>query len=325
MVDVSVVVISYRTPELLCRCFEAIQQSEGITYEIVAVDNASHDGTVPLVKQRFPGVQLLESDRNLGFGAAHNVAFRHCRGKYIVLVNSDAFVKPDTLRRAVDLMKANPTIGIGGVKLIGFDGRLQHGARQFPSLLNMFLTITGLAARWPDSQFFGKADRTWADPDEPAAVDWVPGAFMIIPRELLEQVGYFNEKYFLYYEEIELCRRVKQAGYGIQYWPELTVVHKGGESARTVQAEDFSASAQQLSLWRMRSELIYFREQGGYLAAKSVLYLETLWQRLRHLVNRLRKGQAAEMKVIEASALVRLKHRAWTETQGGRVSPKKPW
>jgi GT2 family glycosyltransferase len=266
--DVSVVIVSFNTRDLLVECIETlIAEAGAVSYEIIVVDNASRDGSADRVAERFPQATLIRSATNLGFAAANNLGFKSARGRYLVLLNSDAFLEPGALERAVRYMDADPGIGLGGARLIGRDGEWQPSARMFPSLLIELLTLSGLAARFPRSRFFGRFDRTWADPMEPADVDWVPGAFSIVRRDLLARIGDFDEAFFLYYEEVDLCRRIRAAGLRIRYWPDVVVVHIGGESSRTHGDLDMSAAGKgaQLTLWRMRSGLLYYRKHHGWL------------------------------------------------------------
>ena len=226
--DVSIVVVSFNTRDLLRECLKSLEREcAGLRCEVFVVDNNSRDGSADMVEQEFPAVKLTRSTVNLGFAAANNRALPLARGRYIVLLNSDAFFQPGALQLSVSHMDAEREVGLGGARLVGRDGSWQPSARLFPSLLNDFLTFTGLSARFPASRFFGRFDRTWANPSEPADVDWVPGAFSIIRREVFEQLGYFDEAFFLYYEEVDLCRRIKAAGYRIRYWPDLVVTHCG--------------------------------------------------------------------------------------------------
>ncbi len=132
---------------------------------------------------------VIRSEVNLGFGRANNLGFQSVRGRYAVLLNSDAFLTPGSLELSVAHIEANPRIGIGGGRLVGSDGSLQPSARMFPTVLNDLIVLSGLAARFPHSRFFGRFDRTWADEHEAAEVDWVPGAYSIIRREVLAEVG----------------------------------------------------------------------------------------------------------------------------------------
>lgn len=317
--DASIVIISFNTKDLLRDCLHtAIAQSEGVRIEILVVDNASRDGSADMVRQEFPGVKLIRSEVNLGFAGANNRAFEQAAGRYIVLLNSDAFLRPGALSYAVQEMDRHPKTGLAGGRLVGRDDSWQPSARQFPSVLNEFLSLSGLSAKRPRSRFFGKVDRTWADPMLAAEVDWVPGAFSIIRREALEKAGYFDENFFLYYEEVDLCRRLKEKGYGIQYWPDIVVTHLGGESSKTVTSLTMSKSGAQLTLWRMRSELLYYRKHHG-IAVWAVRALEQIWHGLRAVKN------AGTGKAEDARRLVELMSCAWRDTAGGRVSPPRPW
>ncbi len=189
-------------------------------------------------------------------------------------------------------------------------------------LAQELIVLSGLAARFPRSRWLGRLDRSWADPALAAEVDWVPGAFALIRHALFTQLGGFDERYFLYYEEVDLCQRVQAAGLQVMYWPALRVRHIGGESARTVQGAAVSRSGSQLTLWRARSGLLYYRKTHGWLAAWAVNRLERAWHALRGARARW-TGQAA--KAAESASLAALLTRAWTDTLGGRVAPPRPW
>lgn len=321
----SIVIVSFNTRDLLRECLASLDQnSRGISKEVFVVDNVSRDDSAGMVEREFPWVTLIRSDVNLGFAGANNKAFARATGRYVVLLNSDAFLKEGALHRAVDHMEQDPRIGIGGARLIGRDGSWQPSARMFPSLLNELLTISGLSGKYSSSRFFGRFDRTWANPDEAADVDWVPGAFSIIRRDALEKVGYFDENFFLYYEEVDLCLRFKKAGYRIRYWPDVVVVHYGGESSKTIKELSLSTSGSQLSLWRMRSAFLYYRKHHGWLAwmAKEQ---ERTWHRIRAWKNRGAASENQTRKREDSRILVSLVDNAWRETEGGRTSPVRPW
>ena len=322
--DVSVVIISFNTRDLLRECLQTVLREQGVSFEVIVVDNASRDGSLEMVLREFPTVLAIPVSANLGFAAANNVAFQRARGRHVVLLNSDAFLTPGTLSKSVALMDASPDTGLAGGRLAGRDGCWQPSARLFPSLLNDFLSLTGLAARFPRSRFFGRADRTWASQMEPTETDWVPGAYSIIRRDALEQVGHFDESFFLYYEEVDLCRRLKSAGFKVRYWPELHVIHIGGESSRQVRRLSLSSSGSQLTLWRMRSALLYYRKHHPSTAWLA-MQLETSWHALRSWRSRRQAALEAHAKLAESEAIIHLFHQAWKETNGGRLSPARPW
>ncbi len=320
---VSIVVVSFNTRDMLRRCLESLfGQLHGIRSEVFVVDNASGDRSAEMIAHEFPQVELIRSSVNLGFAGANNLALKRAQARYVVLLNSDAFLKPCALERAIAHMDQEPKVGLGGARLVGKNGSWQPSARQFPSLVNDLLILSGLAGRYPNSGFFGRPDHTWDKTNEPTSVDWVPGAFSIIRRDVLQKIGFFDERFFLYYEEVDLCRRVKQAGYQVQYWPDVTVVHLGGESSKTVKTLTVSSSGSQLILWRMRSAFLYYRKHHGYRAwfAKS---MEHCWYLMRAWKNRCQADKQA--KVMDARMNLKLLQQAWLDTQGGRVSPPQPW
>ena len=135
---------------------------------------------------------------------------------------------------------------------MGRDGSWQPSARKFPSILDDLIVRSGLAARFSHSRFFGRFDRTWASVMEPAEVDWVPGAYSIIRTDVLAAAGPFDPRFFFYCEEVDLCKRIKQIGYSVCYWPDISVIHIGGESSRQMRSVEMSKVGGQLTLWRMR-------------------------------------------------------------------------
>ena len=329
----SIVVVSFNTRDLLRECLTSLREEcallpKGATAEILVVDNASRDGSAEMVASEFSGpgapVRLIASGVNLGFGVANNRAIEAAEGRYLVLLNSDAFFHAGALACAIAHMEADAAAGACGARLVCRDGAWQPAARMFPSILRDAFVLTGLAARFPRSRFFAAAERTWADPAMPAEVDWVTGAFMILRREALAKAGLFDPAFFLYSEEVDLCRRIKTAGFRVLYWPDIAVTHLHGESSRQVETHAFSEGEGQVVLWRMRSNFLYYRKHHG---AKVWLarWLEESLYALRFARNRFSPRPARRARAREAVVLGRLLRRAWTETQGGRVSPSAPW
>ncbi|MCV6636303.1 glycosyltransferase family 2 protein [Candidatus Albibeggiatoa sp. nov. NOAA] len=323
--EISVIIVSFNTCNLLRRCLQTLLKKTGsIQCEVIVVDNASEDESADMVEREFPHVTLIRSETNLGFAAANNLAFEQATGEFIVLLNSDAFLTEQALSQSLQFMHDNPKIGVGGARLIGRDNSWQPSARMFPSLLNHFLTLSGLAYKYPKSKFFGRFDRTWANPNIAAEVDWVPGAYSIIRHDVLKQVHYFDEKFFLYYEEVDLCRRIQQAGYEVWYWPDVVVVHIGGESSKTLSL-GMSDSGSQISLWQMRSALIFYRKHYGWLHAWLWLQLEKQWHQIRYWKNIWKKDPDRQEKAHYSSEWIKLLNQAWKNTRGGKNSPPRPW
>lgn len=306
--DLSVVIVSYNNCDLLKDCIDAVKASKGsYRSEIIVVDNGSTDNTSDFLKENYPEVRLIREKKNLGFAGANNVGFLHASGRYVVILNADAIVQGNALAKAVALMDTNPSVGLGGGRLVGRDGADQPSALKFPSILNNILFLTGFADKYPHSRFFGRAQRSWADPEMPADVDWVPGAFSIIRHDVLKDIGYFDLRFFFYYEEVDLCRRIKESGYKIKYWPQVRVIHLGGEPKT---AADNKVN-ETLLLWRMHSELLYYRKHHGRLGAYSSFFLEYGWHWLRSIRHSGYKKQQAEM-------IIQAKKQAWKDTRGGK-------
>jgi hypothetical protein len=331
--DLSVVIVVLNVRDLLRECLQSLLEEcarlpEGVAAEVLVVDNGSSDGTAEMVASEFSGaavpVRLIRSEVNLGFAAANNVAMEAAQGRYLTPLNSDAFFHPGALRRALEHMEASPDVGIGAARLVGRNGEWQPSARSFHTIWRDILVYTGLSARFPRSRIFGSPERTWADPNEPAEVDWSPGAFLIIRREVLAKIGLFDPDYFVYCDDVDLCRRARNAGFRVFYWPDVVVTHIGGETTRRLRSLVFSETESQVVLWRMRSTLLYYRKHHGWQAWLARWLEEGLYT-LRRIRNYRNPDPARRERGREAAILVRIMRQAWRETRGGRVSPPRPW
>ena len=323
--DVSVIIVSFNTREVLRQCLQSVlADASGLKAEIIVVDNASTDGSPEMVEQDFPQVIVVRSQINLGFGEGNNVALRMARGRYFVLLNSDAFFVKGSLPLAIRHMDENPAVGLGGCRLIGRDGESQPSSRCFHTVLGDLIVLTGLAAKYPKSKFFGSFDRTWANEHQPAPVDWVPGAFTILRPSALATVGYFDPAFFLYYEEVDLCRRMKDAGIPVWYWPDIVVIHIGGESSRQLKALEYSSRSAQVVLWRMRSTLLYYRKHHGG-RVRLAKWMEQALYHATVLRNRWSTNPERRLRERHHRVLISLMDQAWKDTNGGRVSPPRPW
>jgi GT2 family glycosyltransferase len=324
-IEVSIIVISYNTRELLRECLASIvEETRDFTAETLVVDNGSNDGSIEMVAREFPRVKLTRSTTNLGFGLANNVALEQARGRYFVLLNSDAFFTPGSLRRAMQHMDETPQCGLGGALLQGRHGEWQPSAKSFHSILGDLTVLTGLADKFPKSKLFGRMSRTFADESQPAKVDWVPGAFAIIRPTALAQIGLFDPRFFLYYEEVDLCRRMKKAGMQIWYWPDIVITHLGGQSSKTLKTLEFSTRSAQVVLWRMRSTLLYYRKHHGWQAWLAKWMEKTLYT-LTVMRNRFSNVPERRDRERQYRTMLKLLDQAWEETKGGRVSPPTPW
>ena len=232
--DLSVVIPSYNTRELMEQALRTVDEaSEGLRVQVIVVDNASRDGSQEMVEAGFPHVELIRNDRNLGFGGANNIAFERVKGRHVLLLNSDTIVGADTLRTLVEFMDEHPEAGAAGCRILNPDGSLQLDCRRgFPTPSAAFYKLTGLSRLFPRSRRFARYNLTYLDPEETSEVDALSGSCMIVRGRVLEEVGGFDEDYFMYGEDLDWCFRMGQAGWKIYYVPATQIIHFGGASGR---------------------------------------------------------------------------------------------
>ena len=256
--------------------------------ETIIIDNASQDGSVTGLQERCPSAIVIENQRNVGFGRANNQGMDIARGRYVLLLNTDAFVAPDTLAATVSAMDAHSDWGILGVRLVAVDGSDQPSCRHFPTPWNMFLNATCLDRFVTWSQLVDDPD---CARDQTQECDWVPGCFFLIRCEVIARIGTFDPRFFMYYEEVDYCRRAKAAGWKVTYFPHTRVIHLGGASAEAL--GPLVATTRQVSTLQMESEVLYLRKHHGAggllsmfaltLAARAIVGLKALLKRGRFL------------------------------------------
>lgn len=271
-IDVTAIIVNYNTSGLLRPCVNALRNSAaGLRLQIVIVDNASRDDSAAVMRADFADCELLFNTENVGFGRANNQALAVARGRYVLLLNTDAFVAADTIAVTVRYLDENARCGLLGVRLEGRDGELQPSCRYFPTPWNEFLFTTGLARFFPGTRLIDDMD--W-DHTSVRECDWVPGCYYLVRRSVVDQVGLFDPRFFLYYEEVDHCRAVKAAGWNVVFYPGTTVVHIGGESAKTDSA--ITGAGRQISALQIESSLLYYRKHHGVGGVLASLALTTL-------------------------------------------------
>lgn len=274
-VRLSVLVVNYNTATLLVpmmnRLTRAASSSAVGPIQTVMVDNASRDNSLETISTLTPPVKLIVNKSNVGFGRANNQCLPLVEGHYILLLNTDAFVSDDTLIKTLEYMDTHPRCGVLGVRLIGRDGTLQPSCRYFPTLLNTFIANSGLSRLFPWVRAVD--DMNW-DHRSTRECDWVPGCYYLVRREVIDQVGLFDPRYFLYFEEVDHCRAVKAAGWSVVYFHDTEVVHIGGESAKS--DAKLTAGSRQISALQIESELLYFRKHAGLLGFATHLLLSCI-------------------------------------------------
>ncbi len=227
MLDLSIVIVNYNTRDLLRDCLRSLFASEGdFTYQVTVVDNHSRDGSAAIVRREFPQVHLLENPENVGYAQANNQGLKSRRGRYYLLLNPDTMLPPEALSGMLSFMEEHPQVGIAGPKLMMADGSLDLACRRgFPTPEVSFYRLSGLSRLFPKSKRFGRYNLTYLDPDQVAEVDSVVGAFMMIRGETLEEIGYLDEEFFLYGEDLDFAYRAKKGGWKVYYNPQVKVLH----------------------------------------------------------------------------------------------------
>jgi len=237
LVDISVIIVNYNVKELLEQCINSIlKASEGLKVEIIVVDNNSFDGSINYLKNKFsshPSLKLIESPINLGFAKANNLGVKESKGEYLLILNPDTILQEDTLASSLKFYKSTPGIGALTCKLIMPNGKLDLACRRsFPTPAVAVYRIMGLSRLFPKSKTFGKYNLTYLDENSTYEVDAIVGAFMLIKKDVYENVKGFDEDYFMYGEDLDLCFRIKKAGYKIYYYPDTSIIHYKGESTK---------------------------------------------------------------------------------------------
>lgn len=236
MVDISVVIVNFNTGNLLSEMLQSLfKTSSGCTFEIFVVDNASSDNSVALAESKELPVTYLKNDRNVGFSRANNQAIRLTSGRYILLLNPDVLIESDTLPKMVRFMDMNAGIGASGCKVLLPDGSLDKACKRgFPTLTNAVYKFIGVDRLFPKSKKFAGYNLNYLSDNEPNEVDCLVGAFMMVRRETLVDVGVLDEQFFMYGEDIDWCYRIKEAGWSIWYYPYATVLHCKRTSSQQV-------------------------------------------------------------------------------------------
>jgi N-acetylglucosaminyl-diphospho-decaprenol L-rhamnosyltransferase len=232
--DLSVVIVSYNTRDLLRACLDSIVATldGGLTYEVVVVDNASTDGSAAMIREGFPQVRLLANSDNRGFAASNNQAIQKSSGRYVILLNPDTEVRQGALQHMMRVLEERSEIGVVGPKLLFPDGRLQHSAFTFPTLAMVFLDFFPLQDRLLDTPLNGRYPRALYERGEPFAIDHPLGAALMVRRQVIDEVGPLDERFFMYCEEIDWCMRIKEAGWEIVCCPRAEIVHYVAQSTR---------------------------------------------------------------------------------------------
>lgn len=231
MIDLTIIIVSWNVRDLLRRCLYSISN---VQPETIVIDNASTDGSPDMVRGEFPHVHLITNEQNRGFTAANNQGLARSRGRYLLLLNPDTEVVGDALATMVCYLEDHPQAGALGPQLCYPDGSLQPSRRRFPTMATALVESTVVQQWWADNRILRRYYMEDTNDDDVQPVDWVVGACLLVRREAYEQVGGLDEGFFMYSEELDWCKRIKDAGWEVVYLPTATVIHHEGKSSEQV-------------------------------------------------------------------------------------------
>jgi len=272
--DVSIIIVAWNVRDFLHHCLDSVyKETKGIEFEVIYIDNASTDGSVEMVTEKFPQVKIIKNDENKGFTVANNQGMEIARGRYILLLNSDTVILDNAIAKTVEIADAHPDTAVVGCRVLNPDRTLQPTGFIFPSILNMLLSFTYLYKLFPKSKFFGRELMTWWDRNDQREIDVVTGCYMLVRRDAIEQVGMMDERYFIYCEEVDWCYRFKKNGWKILFTPEPKIIHYGGQTVKQMKRK--------FQFQLMGSKLIFMKLHKGKLKFVLACFLIALFFLLR--------------------------------------------
>lgn len=259
--DLSIIILNWNVQDLLRDCLRSLAHSPALSVETIVVDSASTDGSVEMVAREFPGVHLIVSDENLGYSRGNNLGLAAGHGRHLLILNPDTAIVGDALEAMVSYAEAHPEVGLLGPQLLNAGGSAQPSRRRFPTLAMAFFESTWLQPFAPRSMLDRYYVRDASD-DAMAEVDWVTGACLLVRRAVFEQIGGFDEGFFMYSEELDYCRRARAAGWRVMYFPGAKVYHFEGKSSEQAIPERH--------IRFQRSKVRYFRKYHGPFVAETL-------------------------------------------------------
>lgn len=232
--DLSIVIVNWNVKELLKKTLNSIylHPARKHNFEVIVVDNNSADNSAEMVAKEFTQVKLIASPKNLGFAGGNNLGIKEAVGRIIFCLNPDTLVHENSLDFIVEKFDEDKHLGALGLKLLNPDGSLQRSCKSFPNLDTILWNATSLDTLFPRSKIFGKYNMTWFDHNQEAEVDQPMGAALAVKREVINQVGIYDERYFMFFDEVDWCYRIKKAGWKIKFFPQATITHYWAQSTK---------------------------------------------------------------------------------------------
>jgi GT2 family glycosyltransferase len=302
-IDISVVIVGWNAKRYLELCLDSLVKAPPRrSMEVFVVDNASTDGTCEMIEAKYPWVKLIKSAENLGFSRGNNVAIRQCQGRYIALVNPDVIVFPGCLDALADFLDQNRGVGNVGPRVFNPDMSMQSTCRRFPTLWNNFCSGMGLSTKFKNSRFFAGEHMFYFPHDRTLAVDVIVGCFSMIRRETFDAVGLLDENLFMYGDDVDWCRRARNAGWKVMFYPGGQAIHDRGKTTAPYPVR--------FALAQQRSVLYYWSKHHGFWGMMGIRGIMIFHHAIRYVValansvvRRARTGEGKVRKQVSGACL----------------------
>jgi len=266
-IDVSIIIVAWNVKDFVHNCLKSVyEQTKGITFEVIYVDNGSEDGSVDMVTKEFPEVRIIKNEKNEGFTKANNQGIQISKGRYVLLLNSDTIVLDNAITKTVKFADSHPEAAVVGCKVLNSDSTLQRNCFMYPSILNMLLSAIYLHKFFSKSKFFGRERMTWWDFNDVREVETVGGCFSLVRRKAIDQVGLMDETYFVYGDDPDWCYRFKKSGWKIIFTPNGQIIHYDGQNTQSMTRKFF---------WQLNGSRLIFmkihKSRWEFLLAKLLI------------------------------------------------------
>jgi GT2 family glycosyltransferase len=272
--DISVIIVSWNANRYLDQCLCSVfNECKGLDVEVIVVDNASTDGSPEMVADKYPSVQLIKQNENTGFAKANNIGMKVSKGKYLFLINSDVIVKENCIRKLFLFLQNNPEVGMVGPRVYYPDGRFQRSSMKFCNLWNSSCVAFGISNLFPKSKIFGGYEMGWIDWENTFEVDVLNGCFWAIRREAYKEVGGLDERFFMYGEDLDWCKRFSAANWKRIYYHQAEAIHYGGGSSANKPLKFY--------IEMIRANLQCFQKHHGLIQLKIFLLISIIHNYIR--------------------------------------------
>jgi GT2 family glycosyltransferase len=272
-------------------------------FEVIVVDNASSDQSADMIKANYQQVILICNKSNLGFAVANNQGFETARGRYVLMLNPDTFIIDSAIDVMLSFMNKSPNVGAVGAQNLNPDGSIQNSCHHFPSLWSKIVQHSQLNRLFPNARWANRSNMTYWNYGEVREIDWPSGSCIMMRRQAMEQVGYFDEKYFLYMEEVDWCYRAKKQGWLIFFTPDANIVHYHGMSSR--QVEETKKISKNVSKHYFASHYYYFRKHYGLAYASMIRLVDLIYGFLFYFRNIPRRSDLGRIKRIRSLSVIK--------------------